>query len=57
MFDLILLPTGDNRVKQLFDVVPDIHSRLVLPGVDKRDLHLSIDYQFITIKSLMVNER
>jgi hypothetical protein len=30
-------------IEQLFDMVPDIHPRLILPGVDKRDLHVSRD--------------
>jgi hypothetical protein len=54
---LIPVPLRNNRTKKVFDVVTDIHSRRVLPGVDKSDLHVRRDYQFITIKSLMVNER
>jgi hypothetical protein len=38
---LILAPPRNNRFKKLFEVVPDIQSRLILPGVDKRDLHVS----------------
>ena len=36
----LLLPSPIGIVsQQLFDMEPDVHSRLILPGVDERDFH------------------
>jgi hypothetical protein len=34
-----LIPARGIMGEKLFDMVPDIHSCLILPGVNKRDLH------------------
>ena len=50
---LLLPPSG---IEHLFYVVPYVHSRLILPGVDQRNLHYSGLLCFITIKGVLVRD-